>query len=137
MLDLRVDSQSNLLEDKIKSTLVSKNITILGRRTSVRLEPEMWSALRDIALRERCSMHDICSLISLRKNIDTSLTAAIRVFLMLYYKAAVTEEGHKRAGHGNFEVMKQRARFRTTPKMITKTLSSSGEKMHLNLAAAS
>lgn len=32
-----------------KSTLVSRNITILGRRTSVRLEPEMWMALKEIA----------------------------------------------------------------------------------------
>lgn len=93
-----------------KSTLISRNITVVGRRTSVRLEPEMWSALREIAKREDCKIHDICSLIHLRKNPDTSLTAAIRVFLMLYYRAAATEEGHHRAGHGNFDQMMQRAR---------------------------
>ena len=98
-----------LNEDTAKSTLVSKNVTILGRRTSVRLEPEMWSALRDIARREGCSSHDICSLINIRKNSHTSLTAAIRVFLMLYYRAATTEEGHLKAGHGSFEAMKKRA----------------------------
>ena len=92
-----------------KSTLVSRNITILGRRTSVRLEPEMWTALRNIAKRERCSIHDICSLIALRKREHCSLTAAIRVFLMLYFKASSTEEGHTRAGHGNFQNMIQRA----------------------------
>ena len=94
-----------------KSTLVSRNITIVGRRTSVRLEPEMWSALREIARREDCQIHDICSLIHLRKNPHTSLTAAIRVFLMLYYRAAVTEEGHRRAGHGDFSHMIERARM--------------------------
>ncbi len=94
-----------------KSTLVSRNITVLGRRTSVRLEPEMWSALREIARREDCKIHDICSLIHLRKNQDTSLTAAIRVFLMLYYRAAATEEGYRRAGHGDFDHMIQRARM--------------------------
>ena len=94
-----------------KSTLISRNITVVGRRTSVRLEPEMWSALREIARREDCKIHDICSLIHLRKNPDTSLTAAIRVFLMLYYRAAATEEGHRRAGHGNFDQMIQRARM--------------------------
>lgn len=96
-------------ESHAKSTLVSRNVTILGRRTSVRLEPEMWSALRDIARREGCTAHEICSLINIRKNPHTSLTAAIRVFLMLYYRAATTEEGHKRVGHGNFEAMKRRA----------------------------
>ncbi|MCD8497796.1 MAG: ribbon-helix-helix domain-containing protein [Alphaproteobacteria bacterium] len=95
----------------IKSTLVSRNITVFGKRTSIRLEPEMWAALRDMAGRERCSIHDLCSLVSMRKQAKTSLTAAIRVFIMLYYKAATTEEGHVKAGHGDFEFMKQRARI--------------------------
>lgn len=96
-------------DEPVKSTLVSRNITILGHRTSVRLEPEMWSALKDIARREQYSTHEICSLIHLRKNVRTSLTAAIRVFLMLYYRAASNEQGHARAGHGSFENMKKRA----------------------------
>lgn len=93
------------------STLVSRNITVLGRRTSVRLEPEMWSSLREISKRESCKIHDICSLIQLRKNPRTSLTAAIRVFLMLYYRAASTEDGHIKAGHGNFNQVMSRARM--------------------------
>lgn len=97
----------NLSENK--SSLVSRNITVLGKRTSVRLEPEMWRELKGISARERCSIHDLCSLISLRKGKKTSLTAAIRVFLMLYYRAAATDEGHVKAGHGNFENMKRRA----------------------------
>ena len=101
-----------------RSTLVSKNITILGRRTSVRLEPEMWNALKDISRREMCSIHDICSLVHIRKNPLTSLTAAIRVFLMLYYRAAATQDGHVRAGHGNFENMKARARINVDLKSL-------------------
>lgn len=93
-----------------RSSLISKNITVRGHRTSIRLEPEMWDALKDIASRESTTIHNICSLISMRKDHDTSLTAAIRVFLMLYYRAATTTEGHFRAGHGNFEQMKRRAR---------------------------
>lgn len=93
-----------------RSTLISKNVTIRGHRTSIRLEPEMWNALKDIADRENTTIHNICSLISLRKQDDTSLTAAIRVFLMLYYRAATTAEGHARAGHGSFDNMKRRAR---------------------------
>jgi len=71
----------------------------------------MWNALKDIATRENTTIHKICSLISLRKVPESSLTAAIRVFLMLYYRAATTPEGHARAGHGNFEFMKHRARI--------------------------
>lgn len=92
-----------------KSSLVSRNITIKGRRTSVRLEPEMWQALREISERERCTIHELCSLIQLKKAKNSSLTAAIRVFLMLYFRAASTEDGHGRAGHGDFSHMCRRA----------------------------
>ncbi len=92
-----------------KSSLVSKNITLNGRRTSVRLEPEMWQALREIAERERCTIHDLCGLIEMKKGKNSSLTAAIRVFLMLYFRAATTEDGHGRAGHGDFLHMCRRA----------------------------
>lgn len=99
-------------EIESKSSLVSRNITVLGKRTSIRLEPEMWRAVKDIAQREKCTIHDVCSLVSLRKKANTSLTAAIRVFIMLYYKASSTEEGHRSAGHGDFENMKNRARVK-------------------------
>lgn len=95
--------------DAYKSSLVSRNITINGRRTSVRLEPEMWQSLHEISDRERCTIHELCSLIQLKKAKNSSLTAAIRVFLMLYYRAASTEEGHGRAGHGDFAYMCRRA----------------------------
>lgn len=94
-----------------QSSLVSRNITIFGRRTSIRLEPEMWVALNDIADREKCSVHDVCSLVYVRKDFLTSLTAAIRAFLMLYYKAAATDIGHREAGHGDFNIMRRRARI--------------------------
>ena len=112
-----------------KSTLISKNITVLGRRTSVRLEPEMWTSLREIAKREDCKIHDLCSLVQLRKNPDTSLTAAIRVFLMLYFRAAATEEGHSKAGHGSFSNMLHGARMTCDMLMTFKKSPSDREKI--------
>ncbi len=79
----------------------------------------MWAALKEISKREKCTIHDICSLISTRKNQNTSLTAAIRVFLMLYFRASSTEEGHRRSGHGDFEHMKVRAKILLKPTMDT------------------
>ena len=90
-------------KNTVSSSLISKNITIRGHRTSVRLEPEMWDALYDIALRESTTIHNICSLISLRKMDETSLTAAIRVFLMLYLfrmKSCLNELKMIQWGHG-------------------------------------
>lgn len=100
------DNQDN----ESKTTLVSRNVTVMGKRTSVRLELEMWQALKEISERENCTIHDICTLIKMRKNPITSLTAAIRVFLMLYFRASSTEEGHQGAGHGDFTYMMRRAR---------------------------
>ena len=82
------------------STLVSRNVTVAGRRTSVRMEPAMWQGFSDIATRERLSIHQIATAIERRKPAETSLTAAMRVFIRAYYKAAATETGHRRAGHG-------------------------------------
>ncbi|MCB1581269.1 MAG: ribbon-helix-helix domain-containing protein, partial [Alphaproteobacteria bacterium] len=56
-------TEERTLNSEAKSTLLSRNITVAGRRTSVRLEPEMWMALKEISKREKCTMHDICSLI--------------------------------------------------------------------------
>lgn len=84
----------------INSTLLSRNVTVCGHRTSVRLEPDMWRGLIEICRREKSSNHEICSLIAESKPKETSLTAAIRVFIMAYYRAAATEDGHNRAGHG-------------------------------------
>ena len=83
-----------------RSSLVSRNVTVNARRTSVRLEPEMWNGLQDICRREYASIHDICTAIAARKNAATSMTAAIRVFVVAYFRAASTEDGHSKAGHG-------------------------------------
>jgi predicted DNA-binding ribbon-helix-helix protein len=81
------------------STLVNRNVTIRGRRTSLRLEPAMWDALHEIAQREGVSVHEICSRVEYSRQ-ESTLTAAIRVFILAYFRAAATEQGHSLAGHG-------------------------------------
>ncbi|HUK09799.1 MAG TPA: ribbon-helix-helix domain-containing protein [Stellaceae bacterium] len=80
--------------------LVSGNVRVHGRRTSVRLEPALWDALRETCRREGKSVHDLISDIAGQRT-QSTLTASIRVFLMNYFKAAATEDGHRRAGHGS------------------------------------
>ena len=86
------------LVDPQQSTLRSGNVTVAGRRTSIRLEPAMWQALGEISAREGKTMHELVTQIE-RGRAQSSLTAAIRVFLLDYFRAAATEEGHRRAGH--------------------------------------
>jgi predicted DNA-binding ribbon-helix-helix protein len=75
------------------STLVSRNVSLADRRTSIRLEPEMWDALHEICAREGRSLHDICTEID-RQRGAAALTASVRVFILNYFRAAATEEGH-------------------------------------------
>ncbi len=88
----------NIETENNQSGLISRNIFIHGRRTSVRLEPEMWDAVKSISRRERMTMHSLFSLISNRKRVETSMTAAIRVFVLSYYRAlaeqTVPQENH-------------------------------------------
>jgi len=81
------------------STLVNRNVTVLGRRTSVRLEQPMWDALEEMCRRERKVLNQLVTEIEHSRR-ESSLTAAIRVTIMLYFKTAATERGHLRAGHG-------------------------------------
>ncbi len=81
------------------STLINRNVTIGRRRTSLRLEPAMWDALEEICRREEMSQHEICATIDERRR-ASSLTAAIRVFIVNYVRAAATEAGHASIGHG-------------------------------------
>lgn len=68
--------------------LISKNIRVHSKRTSVRLEPEMWDALTEIAALEDCSIHDLCGAVHDLKDPAVSFTGALRVFMMEYYRAA-------------------------------------------------
>jgi predicted DNA-binding ribbon-helix-helix protein len=66
----------------------------------MRLEAAMWDALHAICRREGRSLHEMCSMINDQRQ-ESSLTAAIRVFIMVYFRSAATDEGHQRAGHGD------------------------------------
>ena len=85
--------------DDPRTTLVNRNIRIAGHRTSIRLEPAMWSALHEVCLREHASLHDIATRIAGTRS-ESTMTAAIRVYLLGYFQAAATDDGHRRAGHG-------------------------------------
>jgi predicted DNA-binding ribbon-helix-helix protein len=43
------------------STLVNRNVTVAGHRTSMRLEPSMWEALEEICRREGRTVHQVCT----------------------------------------------------------------------------
>ncbi|MEC8318071.1 MAG: ribbon-helix-helix domain-containing protein, partial [Pseudomonadota bacterium] len=78
--------------------------------TSMRLEPEVWRALEDIAGFESQSINALCTLVhKLPRN--GSLTSAMRTFTMLYYKEWV---GHLMVGSGAVALARLDLLARTT-----------------------
>lgn len=84
----------------MNSRLQSRNVTVDGHRTSLRLEQDVWGALEEICEREDMSVHEVCTLIEQRR-IGSSRTAAVRAFILGYFREAASDTGHVRAGHGN------------------------------------
>jgi predicted DNA-binding ribbon-helix-helix protein len=74
------------------SSLVIRNVVVAGHRTSVRLEPMMWEALRDIARQRDKSLHEIVTEID-HDRTASSLTAAIRVYIVAFYRSAAARDG--------------------------------------------
>jgi predicted DNA-binding ribbon-helix-helix protein len=66
----------------------SRNIWIGSHRTSVRLESAMWAALNDISAERGKTVHDVIFEID-RGRKGVSLTAAIRVHIVEYYREAL------------------------------------------------
>lgn len=115
------------------SSLVSRNITVLGHRTSMRLEPAMWDALIEICRREKLTIHQLCDIVADKKPLETSFTAAMRVFAMSYFRNASTEDGHSKAGHGSaflfsakddFAGLMPRSASHSAPKPVTAPISA-------------
>jgi predicted DNA-binding ribbon-helix-helix protein len=85
------------------SSLVKRNIVVAGHRTSARLEPVMWEALREIACRNATTLNELVTDIDVNRG-ESSLTAAIRVYIVRFYRAAAMraagEESTRSAAHG-------------------------------------
>ncbi|MBM3488562.1 MAG: ribbon-helix-helix domain-containing protein [Alphaproteobacteria bacterium] len=77
----------------------SRNVIVDGRRTSVRLEDAFWAAADDLCQRERQTLSQLCTAIETGM-MPANLTAAVRLAIIGYYRAAASETGHARAGHG-------------------------------------
>ena len=81
------------------SRLINRNVTALRGRTSMRLEPELWEALEEICQREKLTLGEVVKLVEQRGH-PGGRTSAVRVYVLGYFRDAVSEDGHRAAGHG-------------------------------------
>ncbi len=82
-----------------ESRLVNRNITSGSGRTSMRLEPEVWDALREICLREGIELRELIRRVETEYGVG-GRTSAVRVHVLQYFRAAASDDGHRVAGHG-------------------------------------
>src|ERR1700716_3942189 len=75
-----------------RSSLVIRNIVVGGHRAGVRLEPVMWEALLEIARQRQTNVNQLVTEID-RQRVSSSLTAAIRVYIVDFYRSAASHAG--------------------------------------------
>lgn len=63
-----------------------------GRRTSMRLEPQMWDALADIARWEGATAAELIEAAVASAAPGQSNTSAVRSYVLSYFRDLVTEE---------------------------------------------
>lgn len=69
----------------MRNALVTKNVTIGDKRTSLRLEEDLWEALESICEREHVTIHQLCTLVE-RYRHSSSRTSAVRAFTVSYWR---------------------------------------------------
>lgn len=107
------------------SRLINRNVTSTNGRTSMRLEPELWSALEEICHREMMTLADLVKSIE-RRGHPGGRTSAVRVFVLTYFRNAASEEGHRGAGHGHLEQLAD------TPESAWRMAQRNGEAASLS-----
>lgn len=63
----------------------TRNVTIGGARSSIRLEEVFWEALEEILKREGLTLNELVTRISRRLSTGGNLSGAVRVFIHSYF----------------------------------------------------
>lgn len=68
----------------------------------LRLEDDFWTALDDIAARERITLSELVGMLVKQSEAlpDAPLASVARSIAIAYFRQSATECGHRRAGHG-------------------------------------
>jgi predicted DNA-binding ribbon-helix-helix protein len=70
----------------MKSPVVKRSVEVGGRTTSVSLEDEFWSRLRQIAFDQNISIQQLIFKIDSKRE-GSNLSSAIRLFVLDYYRS--------------------------------------------------
>ena len=88
----------------------TRNITIGGTRSSIRLEEAFWDALDEILRREDLTLNDLVSRISHHQAARINLSGAVRVFIHSYFYALSQDRTPRLPPGAAWKVHKPRGR---------------------------
>ena len=72
------------------TNLIHRKVEFDGRPTSLRLEPEFWQYLTEIAFERKVAREKLISVVNQYKGKGVSLASALRVFVAQYYRDAAS-----------------------------------------------
>ena len=68
------------------TNLIHRKVEFDGRPTSLRLEPEFWDYLREIAFVKQVAISRLVSVINQQKGKHVPLASALRIYVAEYYR---------------------------------------------------
>jgi len=74
------------------SGIVKRSLEIAGHRTSVSLEEDFWSALREIAAERDVPIRALVAEIDAKRG-DNNLSSAIRLFVLAHFRGKAANQG--------------------------------------------
>lgn len=80
----------------VQGSIQKRSVIIAGHRTSVSLEPEFWSALKDIALQRNVSINELVTEIDGQRR--GNLSSALRVHVLTFLQTRLAASAETREG---------------------------------------
>jgi predicted DNA-binding ribbon-helix-helix protein len=74
----------------VKSSIIKRSVVVGGHRTSVSLEDDFWSALKEIASARNMPLSELVEIINAYRQ-HSNLSSAIRLFVLGYYRDQISD----------------------------------------------
>ncbi len=73
----------------MNARMLTRNVVIQEKRTTIRLESAVWEALDELCMRERVSRHELCTRIEAKRS-GVNRAQAVRAAVVNYYRLALS-----------------------------------------------
>lgn len=75
----------------MKSPVVKRSVVINGHKTSISLEDQFWSGIKDIAVERKLTLAQLISMVDHERGEVGNLSSALRLFVLARYRSAAPD----------------------------------------------